>query len=376
MKVLMISTDRKIFEEKSAVRQRIIEYGSIVEELHIVIFSKKGFSREKIGDNVWIYPTNSLSRVFYILNAVKIGKRIIKDFKLSNTSLLITSQDPFETGLVGWFLSRATKVKLQFQIHTDFLSPHFSIGSALNKMRVFIALFLIPKADCIRVVSSRIKESVIKSTKIKESKIVILPIFVDVEKFRKKDIKIDLHKRYSQFDKIILIVSRLEKEKNISFAIRAFSETLKKYPEAGLVIVGDGSEMQKLKKMVDKYDIKKSVVFLGWQDDVMDYYKTADLFVSSSDYEGYGMSILTAYVFGLPILTTDVGLVGDVIKKDEVSVCGIGDLECFIDKMIIALSGEVKLLNKSKVILQGVVSQEKYLIDYKKHWRDCFIDLG
>jgi hypothetical protein len=43
MKILSIGSDKTVFQKNSPVRQRIIEYGALVEEIHFVIFSKKSF---------------------------------------------------------------------------------------------------------------------------------------------------------------------------------------------------------------------------------------------------------------------------------------------------------------------------------------------
>src|SRR3989344_7606147 len=98
MKVLMISTDRKIFEDGSAVRARMIEYGKLFDELHIVVFTKRNLNvKIQISKNVFAYPTNSLSRFLYIFDAIKIGASIIKNCKLKIENCVITTQDPFET---------------------------------------------------------------------------------------------------------------------------------------------------------------------------------------------------------------------------------------------------------------------------------------
>ena len=78
LKVLMIGSDRKLFEEGSAVVERIKGYGALVEELHIIVFALKslGFTDKRIAPNVWIYPTNSFSRWLYIYDAASLGKKI------------------------------------------------------------------------------------------------------------------------------------------------------------------------------------------------------------------------------------------------------------------------------------------------------------
>ena len=159
MKILSIGTDRKLFEDRSAVLERSMGYASNVEELHIVVFSlKKDNLCSRVTNNLYLYPTNSNSRFSYIVDAFFIGRKIIKDKFLSENNTVISCQDPFETGVVGLLLKNFYKFSLQVQIHTDFLSFNFK-NNLLNKIRVFLAKFIIPRADGVRVVSDSIKKS-------------------------------------------------------------------------------------------------------------------------------------------------------------------------------------------------------------------------
>ena len=96
----MISTDRKAFEVNSAVRERLIEYGELVSKLAVIIFVKQnlGFRSVQISAKTSLQPTNSRTRWSYILTAYRLGKILPRPD-------LITAQDPFETGLVGWYLT-------------------------------------------------------------------------------------------------------------------------------------------------------------------------------------------------------------------------------------------------------------------------------
>ena len=108
--------DPKLFEEGSDVRARMIEYGKLFHELHIVTFSRGGpRDRIQISENTFVYPTASHSKIFYVRDTVRIGRRIAAD--------VITAQDPFETGLAGMKLSKKLGIPLHVQIHTDFMSP-------------------------------------------------------------------------------------------------------------------------------------------------------------------------------------------------------------------------------------------------------------
>ena len=83
MKVLSIGTDRKIFEKNSAVAARSVSYGTLIESLHIVVFTLKSqkFEKFSLSANVTVYPTNSFSRWFFVSDAISLGKKIIKENK-------------------------------------------------------------------------------------------------------------------------------------------------------------------------------------------------------------------------------------------------------------------------------------------------------
>ncbi len=341
MKVLMISTDSKILDSGSAEEARMILYGTICEELHIVISTndqRPTTNNEKIqiAENVFVYPAVASNKILALLRTYFTGIRILSTtYNLQPTTYLVTAQDPFENGFVGWLIAKKIKAKLQLQVHTDFLSPYFWKESLLNKIRVLLAKFLLPKADGIRVVSQRIKESLRPTTYNLQTVPIVLPIFVDIEKIRETVPTIDLRKKYPQFDFLVLMASRLTREKNIGLAIEAMREAVKKYPRAGLVIAGSGPEESNLKLKTENLKLGNNVVFEPWQNDMISYYKTADCFLSTSNYEGFGMSLVEAAASGCPIVTTDVGMVGSVLRSEEdVLVCPVGDAHCLSDCLL------------------------------------------
>src|SRR3989344_7463991 len=147
MRVLMVSMDRKMFELDSAVRERIIEYGGLFDELHVVIFATKNkkFKDEHIAPNIWLYPTNSWLSIFYPLTAYRVLRSLIRRRHFDKTHTVITAQDPFETGIVALAAARRFQLPLQIQVHTDFFNPNFIHLSFLNQARLHIAAFVLPK---------------------------------------------------------------------------------------------------------------------------------------------------------------------------------------------------------------------------------------
>lgn len=314
---VMISTDRSIFLENSPARARMIEHAKSYKELHIIIFSLKKFESVNISDRCIIYSTNSLSKLHYVSSARKKGKRILK--KIDKTiPVLVTCQDPFETGLVGKCLAHARKnSELMLQLHTDLYSPYFvnlKIGfknSFLNIIRLQLSKRALPQADVIRVVSKKIADSLVEKG-IDASRIVVKPIDVDADAIRNREVSFDLHRKFPQFKKIIVMASRLEAEKNITMALGAMKIVHDRQPDAGLLIIGSGSMMSSLRKHAYRLKIEASTAFLGWQTDLLPYYKGCDLFLVTSWYEGYGMTLKEAQIAGCKIVSTDAGIAQEI----------------------------------------------------------------
>ncbi len=320
MKLLTIGSDRNLFKKDSEAQKRIKDYGKIFEEMRIIVFADKnlGYSDMKLSDNVFIYPTNHRYKILYLWNIYRIVKKMSK---VNGQMSIVTCQDPFESGLAAWLISRWLKLPLHIQIHTDIFSPYFSVESQLNKLRVLFARFLLPRADKIRIVSERIKQSLIANFSNYQLPITILPVFVDIKKIQNAKIKTDLHKKYPDYDFIILMASRLTKEKNIGMAIEAMAGVIKKLPITNsqlpknplLLIVGDGPEKEKLQLLITNYQLQNNIRIESWSEDLISYYKTADLFLLTSNYEGYGRTVVEAMAVGLPVIMTDVGIAGEFL---------------------------------------------------------------
>ncbi|MDO8523146.1 MAG: glycosyltransferase, partial [bacterium] len=188
MKVLMISGDPGVLDPKSSVAKRMEEYRQAFGELDILLCR---------------------GNIFNFIYGFFRGLKIIWHKKPD----AITAQSP-EHAVFAWIFSKIYRIPWQMQIHTDILNPYFAKQSLFNWIRVRLAKFLLPRANGIRVVSERIKKSLVNYKNLLSDRIAVLPVFVDIEKIKKTPVKIDLHKKYP--DKfIILMASRITKEKNI-----------------------------------------------------------------------------------------------------------------------------------------------------------------
>jgi len=101
----------------------------------------------------------------------------------------------------------------------------------------------------------------------------------------------------------IVTVGSMKPQKNHALLLRAFARMDR--AEARLMFVGDSSGRDALLSLAQELGVADRVIFAGFQRDPTPFYKTADLFVLSSDYEGFGNVIVEALASGTPVVSTD-----------------------------------------------------------------------
>jgi glycosyltransferase involved in cell wall biosynthesis len=100
-----------------------------------------------------------------------------------------------------------------------------------------------------------------------------------------------------------LTVGSLKDQKNHALLLEAFARL--PMPEARLMIVGQGQNESRLRALVQELGLEGRVILAGFHADPAPFYASADLFVLSSDHEGFGNVIVEALSFGLPVVSTD-----------------------------------------------------------------------
>lgn len=115
--------------------------------------------------------------------------------------------------------------------------------------------------------------------------------------------------------KQILWVGRYVPGKGVDYLIEAFSRVLEKIPDAHLVLIGDGPEKNAIEERIRKLQIDSSVTMIDYLDNdkLPGVYKDSDIFVLPSLMEGVPRTILEAMSCGVPVVTTDLPHLVDVI---------------------------------------------------------------
>lgn len=355
MNVLIISLDATAAMVTTDIigdfPERLVEYGKHVSKIFVIARSlrKMRLKPKTLGHNVFIYPTSSpgiLLSIFSTLDTYRIASRILRREKID----VITTQDPFFTGLAGYLLKKRYGIPLSVELHGDYLDNKLWLGeSKLNYLRNLLGKFIIKRADAVRdTTAGRIGDYLKNKLSIDASKIAASPFFANVRDFIEFNPSYVIRKKYSNYENIILFVGRLIKAKNIPNLLKAVPEVIASYPKTLFLIVGDGEERVKLEKMVRKMEIEQSVILEGSvsHQALPEYFHSCDIFVLPSNSEGIARVRVEALACGRPVISTDVGAAREVIIDGETGyIVRTSDPKALAQK-IIYLLGNPELRQK------------------------------
>ena len=121
------------------------------------------------------------------------------------------------------------------------------------------------------------------------------------------------------FSHEIIAAGRLNKQKNFAMLLEACAMFFKNHPDYSLTICGEGGLEEELKNKAKDLGISDKVSFTGHITDLHDRMVNAEIYVSSSDYEGISNSMLEAMAIGIPCVCTDCPIGGArmFIKNEE-----------------------------------------------------------
>ncbi len=348
LRIIAIGYAKRALEQGTREHERMKNYASFFDEYHVIVFTRKseGFPDKQQVGNLYLHATNAHTRVGMLWRAYLIGREIVNS---RTKQYLVTSQDPFEAALVGRAVAKGNRATDHVQIHGDVFNPRSYQHSLLQRLRVIYGRYVVRHSSCIRVVSERIKHSLILLG-VPASTITVLPIYAELEQF----LKIGAKRTHVIADSLdFLYVGRFSPEKNLPLLIRSFATVAQNYGHTRLTLLGSGPQRAELVALVAKLGIAARVTFLPWTDNVSAAMATHDVFCLSSDHEGWGMVLLEAAAAGMPIVTTDVGCADVCVRDGENGqVVLVGDQAGYVTAM------ERYCVDPSLVATQGVESHQ------------------
>ncbi|UCE37896.1 MAG: glycosyltransferase family 4 protein [Thermoplasmata archaeon] len=223
------------------------------------------------------------------------------------------------------FLFPSKKGKIVLYFHGAASKGYLTGKGLKSKIKGYIYLILehliLPNVDKIVTVSKKDEEFYANKYPKEKEKIITIPIPINVDEFDIKAGKKDLRNRLglNQDHKIILYVGRFSKVKGIDLIIRAFLDLNKEVPDVDLVLVGQGEEEGRLRELISSLRVK-NVHFLRTlpHEDVPNILNCADVLAMASYTEGLPTILLEALACGLPVVSTDVGDIGNVVTSERI----------------------------------------------------------
>lgn len=350
LNVLMISIGDNILSNSLGdALERQKEYASAFGYIDMIVFSPKVNNfEEKHYEKLSIYPTKSKNMFTFIYDVVKIAKNIFKTKKID----IITTQDPFGTALSGYILKKIYGIPLHIQNHSCFLDNKIWINEKPILFTIFnkIAHFTLKRADRLRVVNSQEKYKYINILGINEDKIDVSPVPVNTKFWQQEPIKEEKDKfleKYNIDDSLPILswAGRPVRVKNFPYLFKVISNVSSKI-QINFLIAGDMKHSYwDLNELEKEYNIKPIYLGILSHEELKVMYYLTDIYLHTSNYEGFGLVVSDAQACGTVVIATDTAGIKDIIDENNSGYLVIGDEESFSNEVIKLLENKNKLNN-------------------------------
>jgi glycosyltransferase involved in cell wall biosynthesis len=193
----------------------------------------------------------------------------------------------------------------------------FSLNSGLMRRLKRVVL---RRADAVVVNSSATRDAC--QDLYPDRRYEVIPMGVDTARFSPGPRSAPLVERFGLGDFTVLFVGRLTDDKGVRYLVEALARFRQTGARFRALLVGSGDLEVELKQYVVDAGLEDDVLFPGWvaSEDLVDYYRTADVFVGPSIVgergwqEALGLVFVEALATGLPVVTTRTGGIADVVE--------------------------------------------------------------
>jgi N-acetyl-alpha-D-glucosaminyl L-malate synthase BshA len=292
-------------------------------EMHVITSLDEGFKKKEIIDHFCVHRIRFKKTRF--IGVIGFWLRILQEINKINPDLIHIQAIP--TALPGLF----SKIFMKTPYVIWAQGSDIYLPSRFTKLSSKLVL---ENASTVIALSEDMKRKINDICEIDD--IVVLPNGIELDKFK----DISPRKQTNEFKKTILFVGTLRPVKGIDYLIKAMYIIHNKSPFTNLLIVGDGPEKDKLQTLVHELSLQDCIHFAGKvpNEKIPEYMAQADIFALPSLSESFGIVNIEAMASGLPIVTTNVGGLPEIVKNGENGfVVEPKNPEVFAEKILLIL---------------------------------------
>ena len=197
--------------------------------------------------------------------------------------------------------------------------------------------------------------------------------YFPIQEDEKKQLRLEMG--YNENQKLILCIGELLPNKNQQMAIRMMPEILKKYPDAMLLIAGNGPEKNNLENLTVELGLQNNVKLLGYVTNLEDYQHIADMCVSCSRREGLPLNIVEAMMSGTPVVATYNRGHRELINDEQNGyLVSINDNSSMTEKVLTLLdySSIYKSISENAILKGNEYSKTAVIEDLRKVYSNVF----
>ena len=171
--------------------------------------------------------------------------------------------------------------------------------------------FCIDQSDAVTAVSASLRDDTRREMPVKAD-IVVIPNFLDCS-FHRRTGDPRLRAEFcAEGEKLVIHVSNLRPVKQVDAVVRVFARIRERVP-ARLLIVGEGPDIGRAEQLIDELGVGAHVELVGEAQDVVGLLSVSDLFLLPSLQESFGLSALEAMSCGVPVVSSNVGGLPEVV---------------------------------------------------------------
>lgn len=164
----------------------------------------------------------------------------------------------------------------------------------------------------------------------------------------------------------IVTVGRLEPPKGYLYAVKACNLLVQQGVDIVWYVVGEGSQRKKIESMIHEYGLKDRFILLGEQENPYKYINASDIYVQTSIFEGYCLTLAEARILNKPIVTTNFDVVYDQItdgKNGMIVEMSAEDIAKGILDLISSEELKNRLINNLKDEKKGNIEEANKVMD-------------